>query len=66
MVQHSGPNPRIWKVQMVFVTFPKLHGPMSKLMAWKLRVQEVSRWIRQGPPAASVRGPHSTQTCIHL
>ena len=34
---------------MVFMTFLKLYGPVSRLMAWKPRVQEVIRRIRQGP-----------------
>ena len=49
MVQLSGPNPRIRKVQIVFMTFVKLHRLMSRLMAWKPRVREVIRRIRQGP-----------------
>ena len=34
---------------MVFVTFLKLHGPVSRLMTWKPRMQEVIRRIRQRP-----------------
>ena len=59
MVQHSWPNSFISKVHMVFVTFLKLHGRVSRLTAWKPRVQEVIRCICQAT-AASVRGPNST------
>ena len=34
---------------MGFVTFLKLPGPVSRLMAWKPRVEEIIRRIRQGP-----------------
>ena len=33
---------------MVFVTFLKVHGPVSGLMTWESCVQEVMRRIRQG------------------
>ena len=49
MVQLSGPNSRTWKVAMVFMTFLKLYGLVSGLMAWKPRVQEVIRRVCQGP-----------------
>ena len=57
MVQLSGPNSHIWKVRMVFVTFLKLYGPVSGLMAWKPRVQEFIRQIHQGPRRRVRAGP---------
>ena len=62
MVQHSGPDPRIWEVQKVFVTFLKLYGPVPRLMAGKTRVQEVIRRIRHGPHRGSVQGPRQHTT----
>ena len=66
MVQHSGPNSRIWKVKVGFVTFLKVYGPVSWLMAWKPRVQEVIRQIRRGPHRRFRWGPESTQTSLPL
>ena len=63
MVPLSGPNSRIWKVQMAFVTHLKLYTPVSGLMAWKPRVREVIRRIRQRPRR---RGPERTQMSLPL
>ena len=49
VVQVGGPNPRMGKMQMVLVTLPKLHGPMSRLMARKPCVQKVILRIRKRP-----------------
>ena len=65
-VQHSGPHSCIWKVQVVFVTFQKLHGPVSRRMAWKPRVQGSFAGSVTNRTAASVRGPNSTQTSLPL
>ena len=43
MVQLSGPNSRITKVHMVFMTFRKLYSPVSGLMVWKPRVYSCPR-----------------------
>ena len=58
MVELSGPNSRVWKVQMFLVTLPKLYSPLSGLTARKPHVQEVIRRIRQGP--------HSTRMSLPL
>ena len=57
MVQHSGPYPRSWEVQMVFVTVLKLYGLVLRLMAWKTCMREVIRRIRQGPHRRLCAGP---------
>ena len=49
MVKLSGPNSRITKVQMLLITFVKLYGPVSGLMAWNPRVHEVFRRVRREP-----------------
>ena len=49
MVQLSGSNPRVGKMQMVLVTLPKLHGPVSRFVARKPRVQKAICGIRKEP-----------------
>ena len=39
VVQLSGPNPRVRKVQMVLLTLLELNGPVPKLMAWEPRLR---------------------------
>ena len=48
MVQLSGPNPRVRKVQMVLVTLLELNRTVPRLMACKLRMQKVIRRITEG------------------
>ena len=59
VVQLSGPNPHVRKVQMVLVTLPELNGPVPKLMAQEPRVQKVIRRISEGVHRRVRAGPMS-------
>ena len=57
VLQLVGPHPRVGKMQMVHVTLPRLHGPVSGFVTRKPCVQKVIRGIRKEPHRRIRAGP---------